>query len=260
VNEYDLGGAGVLVTRPVGQAAPLVQAIKEIGGAPCLFPGVEIVEVEKAKIVSFLSQIEAVDMLIFVSPTAVRVAMKPIAEMGDLLDRTKFAAVGRSTAIELKKNGVREIIVPSYGSGSDALLACAELKELEGQSVLVVRGEGGSEALASALRRRGAQVSFLECYRRMLPDACFADIEPLLREGRIAAWTATSGEILDNLFNFAGEHGALLQKTPLFVNHPRVARRAFSCDVKTIFVAEGGDAGLARGLAKWFCRLRPEMD
>ena len=256
MNEYDLGGAGVLITRPVGQATPLLRAIKEIGGVPHLFPGIEIVELDESEMVSLLSQTATAHMLIFVSPTAVRIAMKAIVRMGDLLGRVRVAAVGQSTAAELIKEGVREIIVPDIGSGNDALLACAELKNLTGRSVLLVRGEGGSDALAAALRQRGAQVSFLECYRRVLPEACFADIEALLRGGRIAAWTATSGEILDNLFNFAGERGKLLQTTPLFVNHSHVAVRGFSRDVKTIFVTSDGDTGLARGIAKWFCRPR----
>lgn len=253
MNDCDLGGAGVLVTRPASQAAPLAHAIEEIGGAPCLFPGVEIIEVARADILSVLTQIAAVNMLIFVSPTAVRFAIKPIAETGKLLGGARVAAVGQGTAAELKKNGVRGIIVPENGSGSEALADCAELKEMAGQSVLVVRGKGGSDALGTILRQRGAQVSFLECYRRILPDSRFAEIEPLLRDGRVAAWTATSGEILDNLFNIAGDYGDLLQKMPLFVNHPHVAWRGFSQGVKTIFVAAGGDAGLARGLAKWFC-------
>jgi uroporphyrinogen-III synthase len=257
VNDRDLGGAGVLVTRPVDQTAPLVRAIREIGGAPCLFPGVKIVEVEKAEVLSALSQPAAVDMLIFVSPTAVRVAMISIAGMVNLLDGVQIAAVGPSTTAELKNNGVHKIVAPDNGSGSEALAACEELQEMQGRSVLVVRGEGGSEALASILRQRGAQVSFLECYRRTLPDSRFAEIEPLLRDGRIAAWTATSGEILENLFTIAGDQCDLLQATPLFVNHPQVARRGFSCAVKTIFVASGGDAGLARGLEKWFCGRRP---
>jgi uroporphyrinogen-III synthase len=259
VNDCDLRGAGVLVTRPMIHAAPLAQAIEKIGGAPHLFPGVGIVNMDKTEVLSVLTRMAAVDMLIFVSPTAVRVAMQSTAEMGRLMDGARVAAVGQSTAAELRKYGVREIIVPSNGSGSDALVECGQLKEMAGQSVLVVRGEGGSETLATILKQRGAQVSFLECYRRVLPDSRFADIEPLLRDGRIAAWTATGGEILDNLFNIAGEHGDLLQNTPLFVNHPHVARRGFSRAVKTIFVAGGGDAGLVRGLAKWFCRLRPEM-
>jgi uroporphyrinogen-III synthase len=257
MNDCDLAGAGVLVTRPVNQSAPLVKAIEGIGGAPHLFPGVEIVELQEAEILSALGPIAAVDMLVFVSPTAARIAMNSIAEMRRLPGSVRVAAVGQGTAAELRNHGVRRIIVPAKGSGSEALLACAELQAIDGQSVVVVRGEGGSEALQSILRQRGAHVSALKCYRRILPDSQFGEIAPQLRDGRISAWTATSGEILDNLFNIAGDNGDLLRNLPLFVNHPHVARRGYSSAVKTIFVCAGGDAGLASGLAKWFCRLRP---
>ena len=260
MSKNKLSGTGVLVTRPVGQAMPLLEAIKDIGGAPHLFPGVEIVEKEGSEIASSLSRAASAQLLIFVSPTAARIAMKATARKRGLLDCMQVAAVGQSTADELIKHGVREIIVPDKGSGSEALLGCTQLKHVAGKSVLVVRGEGGSDLLATALRGRGAEVSFLECYRRVLPEGRFAEIEPLLRDGRIAAWTATSGEIVDNLFYFAGKHGDLLQKTPLFVNHSNVAARAFSRAVKTIFVAAGGDTGLARSVANWFSRFRPEMD
>lgn len=260
MNDCNLDGAGVLVTRPACQAASLAQAIVDIGGTPCLFPGVRIVDSEKAVISAALAQLAAVDVLIFVSPTAVRVAFESISERAGLLKGARVAAVGLSTAAELEKKGVREIIVPRVGSGGDALVACAEFNNVTGQSILVIRAAGGSETLATTLRRRGAQVSYLECYRRELPDSHFAEIEPQLRDGRIAVWTATSGEILDNLFNIAGEHGDLLRNMPLFVNHPHVAGRGFSRAVRTIFVAAGGDAGLAKGLATWFCKLRPDRD
>ena len=256
MNDCGLAGAGVLVTRPINQSASLVKAIEKIGGAPLVFPGVEIVELQKPEILSALGPMSVVDMLVFVSPTAVRIAMKSIADMRCLPGSVQVAAVGQSTAAELKKYGVREILVPEQGSGGDALLAGARLQAIDGQSVLLVSGEGGSDALASVLKQRGALVSVLKCYRRTLPDSHFEQIEPLLRDGRIAAWTATSGEILDNLFSIAGNRGDLLQNTPLFVNHSHVAGRGYSRAVKTIFVCAGGDAGLASGLAKWFCRRR----
>jgi uroporphyrinogen-III synthase len=260
VNDCDLAGAGVLVTRPVNQCAPLVKAIEETGGVAHLFPGVQIVEYQESEILSALAQAAVVDMLVVVSPTAARIAMKTIAGTRCLSGSVRVAAVGRSTAAELKECGMGKIIVPQKGSGSEALLACTELQAVDGQSVLIVQGETGSEALASVLSERGAQVSVLKCYRRVLPDSIFADIAPQLRDGRISAWTATSGEILENLFNIAGDHGDLLRNVPLFVNHPHVAGRGFARAVKTIFVCAGGDAGLASGIAKWFCRLRPEMD
>jgi uroporphyrinogen-III synthase len=200
-----------------------------------------------------------VDLAIFVSPTAVRLGVPPLIEKFGSLDGMRLAAVGRSTAVELEKFGLTDVIVPDSSSGGEALAGCPQLGRMANRTVLVVRGEGGNDALETILRERGATVSFLECYRRCLPAADFGAVEPLLRDGRIGAWMATSGEILDNLLHLAGENAALLRNTPLFVNHPKVAVRAFSQAVKVIFVTAGGDAGLSAGLGTWFCGPRASM-
>jgi len=259
VSGCDLRGMGVLVTRPVEQAASLAGAIRQMGGVPTVFSGVEIEALAPAGVASTLSQLAAVDLAIFVSPTAVRLGVPLLIERFGTLDRLRVAAVGQSTAAELEKLGLSEIIVPTSSSGVEALVDCPQLRRPAGWSVLVVRGESGNDALGTILRARGAHVSFLECYRRRPPVADFGAVAPLLRDGRIGAWMATSGEILDNLFRLAGEHAEFLRNMPLFVNHPHVAMRAFSQAVKVIFVTAGGDAGLSAGLGTWFCRLRASM-
>lgn len=255
----DLNGLGVMVTRPTGQEAPLAASIRRMGGKPILFPGVRIEPVDRTKLASVLSPLAVVDLAVFVSPTAVRLGMPTLIERYGTLDGVRIAAAGRSTAVELEKHGLTDVIVPDGPGGGEALAGCPQLKRMENRKVLVVRGEGGNEALETTLRTRGASVSFLECYRRRLPAADFAAVGPLLRDGRIGAWMATSGEILDNLLRLAGEQAALLRNTPLFVNHPRVAGRAFSQAVKVIFVTAGGDAGLSAGLGTWFCGPRASM-
>ena len=251
-----LDGVGVLVTRPAEQAALLAREIRQMGGVPTVFPGVEIEPLEPSSLVPTLRRVAGIDLVIFVSPTAVRLGLPLMIERFGPLDQLRVAAVGHSTAAELKKHGLRDIIVPDKSSGSEALAASAQLSQVAGWSVLVVRGEGGNDVLESILRGRGAQVSLLACYRRRLPDMTFSEVEPLWRDGRIGAWMATSGEILDNLFRLAGEQDDLLRNTPLFVNHPHVAMRGFSRAVKVIFVTAGGDKGFVAGLLTWFCRYQ----
>ncbi|UCH48011.1 MAG: uroporphyrinogen-III synthase [Betaproteobacteria bacterium] len=251
-----LAGVGVLVTRPAEQAQSLAGAIRQLGGVPTVFPGVEIEPLTATAGSSLPSRRAEIDLLVFVSPTAVRLGVPLLIEKYGSVDQLRVAAVGPSTAAALKDCGWSEIMIPSEASGSEALVDLAALRQVADWSVLVVRGEGGSDVLESILKSRGARVSFLECYRRRLPQTAFSSVEPLLRGGRIAAWMATSGEILDNLFLLAGEHGGLLRDTPLFVNHPHVAVRGFSQAVKVIFVTRGGDKGLAEGLATWFCGLQ----
>lgn len=252
----ELDGVGVLVTRPAEQAQPLARAIRQLGGMPTVFPGVEIEPLTSAADALPMGPQADFDLLVFVSPTSVRIGVPLLIEQYGSVDQFRFAAVGPSTAAALKECGLKNIIAPRDASGSEALAKVPELSKVAGWSVLVVRGDGGRDTLESILQARGAAVSFLECYRRRMPQVAFSKVEPLFRSGRIGAWMATSAEILDNLFVMAGEHGGLLRATPLFVNHPHVAARGFSQSVKVIFVTRGGDQGLAAGLSTWFCGLR----
>lgn len=249
----DLQGARVLVTRPLEQSARLVSALGEIGALAVVYPGVRIVEVESAIVQAQLARLGPIDVLVFVSPTAVRLGLAAIARRDRLPENVKVAAVGPGTAAELEISGMPNVIVPLSGSGGDALAACEALQELSGKSVLIIRGEGGRDALAATLRERGAHVSFLECYRRQTPECEFDEVASLLRDRKIIAWTVTSGEILDNVLRKAGKHGTLLRELPLFVSHPHIAVRGFSESVRSIFVAKCGDNGLVAGIASWFC-------
>lgn len=251
-----LAGVGVLVTRPDDQAQSLAAAIRCLGGMPTVFPGVEIEPLTLLAGMSLPGRPADIDLLVFVSPTAVRLGVPLLTDKYGSVDQLRVAAVGPSTAAALREYGWSEIISPIEASGSEALAEAPQLARVAGWTVLVVRGQGGSDTLESVLTSRGARVSFLECYRRRLPRATFSSVEPLFRSGDIGAWMATSGEILDNLFLLAGEHGGLLRDTPLFVNHPNVAVRGFSQAVKVIFVTAGGDDGLVEGLTTWFCGLR----
>jgi len=259
VTAGNLHGVGVLVTRPAEQAQSLAHDIRQCGGVPTIFPGVKIEPVTPGDLRSLPLRLADIDLMIFVSPTSVRLGVPALVRRYGPLTQTRVAAVGQSTAAELNKHGFKQIIAPTGASGALALAGCEQLNQVSGSTVLVVRGAGGSDLLETVLGDRGAAVSLFECYRRCRPDADFGDVEPLLRNGQIGAWMATSGEILDNLFSLAAEQGELLRATPLFVNHPHVAERAFSQSVKVIFVTAGGDKGIVGGLLTWFGRLRNSM-
>ena len=252
----NLDGVGVLVTRPAEQAQLLAREIRQYGGVPTIFPGIRIESVAPVESRFLPQRLADIDLVIFISPTSVRYGVPALVSRYGPLTQARVAAIGQSTAAELEKHGFTEIVAPSGASGALALGACNELKQISGWTVLIVRGEGGSDQLEMVLRDRGAVVAMFECYRRCPPDAPFGEIAPLLRNGQIGAWIATSGEILDNLFRLAEEHGEALRATPLFVNHAHVAARAFSQSVKVIFVTSGGDKGIVGGLLSWFGRLR----
>lgn len=253
-----LAGVGVLVTRPLHQSQRLAGLVRGLGGEPVVFPAMEIEPAAENLVAPVLGRLAQFDLAVFVSPNAARLGMVRIAQAGGLPRNLRVAALGPGTAAELKKSGVREIITPDGGFDSEALLAVLGPPDMAGRRVAVFRGHGGRELLGETLSRHGAEVEYVECYRRVQPGRDMVELLPLWSRGELRAVVATSAEIVTNLFGMAGEAGRpWLCRTPLFVPHPRVAGAAYTLGVQTVFVAGTGDEALASGLETWFGRLRP---
>src|SRR5688572_19374017 len=143
-----LAGRRILVTRPREQAAGLAALIREAGGEPILFPAIEIGDLaDLSAFDAIADRLEAFDLAIFISPTAVQRAL-------DLLQarrkgrpwpaRLQVAAIGRSTARELQRRGFPGVLAPAVEADSEALLALPALPALAnvaGRRVVVFRGQ-----------------------------------------------------------------------------------------------------------------------
>lgn len=235
----DLGGRGVLVTRPAGQAAGLCRLIEQAGGRAIAFPTIEILPpADPGPPRSLLSQ--AWDLLIFVSRNAVDHALT-LLPGGRLPEGSRLAAVGAATADALAAAGRAPDLVPHARFDSESLLGLPQLQDLSGERVLIVRGAGGRPLLGDTLTARGAEVAYAEVYRRVLPKADAADL--------VARWstdvklvTATSGEVLDNLIALVGAEGrGPLLATPLVVVSERTAEAARTLGFTGLEVAERAD-------------------
>ncbi len=253
-----LAGSAILVTRPAEQSERLARLIRDAGGEPILFPALQIEPLAETAMAPVLDHLTRFDLVVFVSPTAARVAMPYILKTGGLPTHAKVATVGPGTAAELKKSGVQTIISPQAGFDSEALICELSTMPLGGSRVLIVRGRGGREFLGESLRSRGATVEYLECYYRVKPDRDMRELLSLFGRDGLEACLATSSNIVENLFEMAGAAGrSWLCGMPFFVPHPRVAAAAFSRGVQFVFVAGYGDEALVAGLETWFARLRP---
>ena len=247
-----LAGRTVLVTRPAPQAAALAQAIETAGGAAFVFPALAIEAMPADALQAPLARLREADLAIFVSPSAAQFGMTAIRAGGGLSPATVVFAVGPGTARALAALGVGPVVTPD-GQDSEALLALPQLAEVAGKRVVIVRGAGGRPLLADTLAARGAEVRFLECYRRVLPRADAAPLLARWQAGGIDAVTVTSAETLHNLAALLGEAGApLLLHTPLFAPHEKIAAAARHFGVAHVIATAGGDAGLVDGLINWF--------
>jgi uroporphyrinogen-III synthase len=223
-----LNGLGVLVTRPEHQAGPLCQLIERHGGVAIRCPALVIREPHDwAPALAIFDRLNEYALVIFTSANAVDRAMPLIRERGSFPPRLEIAAIGKATAQALQRQGMTPDLQPEAGFTSEALLALPRLRQVAGQAIVIVRGEGGRELLAETLTARGARVVRAEVYRRERPTLDAAALLERWARGEIGAVAVTSAESLLNLFDMLGIDGQdYLCETPLIVVSARIQQTA----------------------------------
>jgi uroporphyrinogen-III synthase len=190
----------------------------------------------------------AVDWMIFISVNAVNFALT--GNNGKIREhclKAKVAAVGQATAKALQQAGIEVSLVPEQGFNSEALLSLLALQQLQCQRCVIVRGVGGRELLAETLRALGAQVDYLEVYRRQPFVGDLAGLIALLRRQALDVITLTSAEALQALTALLPTQPErdLLFACPLVVISDRLGLMASNLGFKSVTVSEGvGDSAV----------------
>lgn len=228
------------MTRAEHQADNLCRLIRQAGGRPIRFPALQIAgPAEPSRVRYLLAHIQRYDLAVFISPNAVDRGLRLLPQ--GLPETLQIAAVGRATAAALRAGGRPADLVPTGCYDSDALLALPEFSAVDGRRVIIFRGNGGRPLLGETLRQRGAEVDYVEIYRRLCPDV---DAGPLLSHWReqVHLVTVTSSGILDNLCKMLGGPGLeLLRNTPLLVISPRLQEQAGKIGCREVIVAQRAD-------------------
>jgi len=224
----ELSGLQTLVTRPALQAESLADALRNAGAIPVLFPTLEITPVSNQKqLIDHLGASAPFDWLIFTSTNAVRYGLPLLIQSKFDINQTQVAAVGEATAASLHDADVVVTAAPKATFNSEALAELPEFQNATGLRVLIVRGVGGREWLRDTLVVRGAEVEYLECYRRICPKSDPQPIVQRCRSGALHVVTSTSNEGLVNLLSMLGEDQCITQ-LPLLVIGGRQAAYAES--------------------------------
>jgi uroporphyrinogen-III synthase len=235
---------GILVTRPEPQADGLCAALEAVGFTAFRLPAIAIAPNPEPVAIDA----QDYDLVIYVSRNAVT---QGLPRLQNLHPGLRHAAVGKGTAAELAKVGISEVLIPETSWDSEGLLARAELAQMTGQRVLILRGDGGRGLLAQTLRERGAEVDFIEVYRRVLPEIDPAGI--LERWAEIDLVLATSNALLDHLLQLLGPeaHGYLKDKTLLLVSKRGLVHAQALGYTKLIEATGASDAELIAALRQW---------
>jgi len=225
VNDGGLKGFGVLVTRPEHQAEELAAAIEDAGGEAIRFPVIAIEPQEAAYVKRCLETLPSADITIFISTNAVIYGLPHLDG-----EQTSVAAIGPTTKSAIEAAGRQVDIFPSRGFDSEHLLAEAELQDVSGKSIRIIRGDGGRELLADTLRERGATVDYLPVYRRTTraySPNLLAGLEHRWRDGQVHAVITMSVDSLNKLIDILPPGGReLLATTPLVTPSVRVMQTA----------------------------------
>jgi len=251
-----LQGRRIVVTRPSGQSEGLAALVREAGGEALSIPAIEIRPLEDtAPFLELAARLASFDLAIFVSRNAVEGALDLIAKSGLAWPaKLRVATVGQGSRSALQARGFARVIAPSAQSDSEALLALPELARVRGWRVVIFRGDAGRALLGAELERRGAEVVYAACYRRVRPSS----------EGLARAWaagvdavTVSSGEGLANFLGMLGPQAvARLGRLPVFVPHPRVAEEARRSGVENAVLGGPGNAEMAAALVAYFGAAR----
>lgn len=146
--------------RPQGQHRPLRDAVTRAGGRLLAMSPLRIVALEGSDARGHLHEALAATQCIFTSPNAVAAAsrLQPLAT-------ARALAVGSGTAAALHRHGIDEVLAPRR-MDSEGLLELAEVRDIAGQRIGLVSGEGGRGVIERTLRERGAEAVRADVYRR----------------------------------------------------------------------------------------------
>ena len=230
-----LTGRTILITRPLGREGNLRGLIEQAGGSVLHYPVFKIQTPSDIEVESFArirDQLHSFSMAIFISATAVEQSQIYFPVLPEHLT---IVSIGSKTTQALDMHNIQTDIEATEHN-TESLLQSPQLQapKVQGQRILIFRGEGGRALLGDTLVRRGAQVRYVETYHRKIPP-----LPPLTEQqiNTLDAVTISSNEGLDNLVTLM-EDPSLLIDVPIIVPGERAASLAKQHGFKVIVTAE----------------------
>lgn len=188
----------IIVTRPNPDGCELVNKLTEIGIPAQHMPLFNIVPLNNATLLqTHLNSLLENDFVIAVSPQVI-LSLQRIANPIYFPKQVNYVAIGHKTA-KLLRNLITMPVIYPFQENSEGLLTLPVFNSVKQKRILILRGNQGLELLGDNLVKRGARVSYIECYKRL-------PIQKILMDPR--AWppktviTLTNSESLEALNHF----------------------------------------------------------
>ncbi|MDC9596926.1 uroporphyrinogen-III synthase [Xenorhabdus anantnagensis] len=235
----------ILITRPAPAGEELVKRLRDIGKSAFSAPLIEIHPGAGLPLLSQkLQRLSAGDLVFLLSKNAVHYANKQLTQEGQLWpDQLSYYGIGKSTSLMFHQYTGLEILCPEQGETSEDLLQLSTLQKMSNKKILLLRGNGGREIIASTLRIRRGEVDYCECYSRQPVKYDAADFSRHWQQCDIKTIVVTSGEMLQLLYNLVthSDGKAWLLGCDLIVVSERLANIAQTLGWQAIKVAKSAD-------------------
>lgn len=169
-----LQGRRLVVTRSQGQASELSSMLEKLGAEVIGLPLISISRnIEPQTAEDVFSEIASYDWLVFSSPNGVRYFFEAFFEKFEdirSLGFLRIAAVGKSTAKEIKKFFVTTDLIPEEANAESLAEALVATDSLDSAKILVVAGNLGRDVLLDKLEEARAIVDRFEVYKTEQTD------------------------------------------------------------------------------------------
>ena len=194
-----LQGNRIVVTRSQGQASELSRKL-ELAGAEVI--GLPLINIERnidaETMKDVFDEIASYDWLVFSSPNGVRYFFEGFFETFEdirSLGFIRIAAVGASTAKEIKKYFVSVDLIPEEANAESLADKLIATDSLDSSKVLVVAGNLGRDVLIDKMEEARAIVDRFEVYKTTPTDLSDHPGAKLFRENGADAiiFTSSSG-------------------------------------------------------------------
>lgn len=247
----------VFATHPLPRVHEVCAGLRARGLQAWPLPAFALEPVDAHRLAAVAAGLDAYRWLVMVSPTAVDVFATALGGRG-LPPDCRVALIGRGSLDALEARGIRPgqpVLLPAGRADAATLLADPALQAVRGSRVLLVRGEQGSEAIASTLRAREALVDETIAYRRGpagWPSASVLALEQGCATRASAAFAFTVSDAADSVAQALAARSAALwqwaRRQRALAVHPRIVARCIQAGWLDARPVEPGTAALAAAL------------
>jgi uroporphyrinogen-III synthase len=259
-NSKPLARKRVVITRALEQSQSLVDALREAGAEPVLFPLVAFAPTDNlVELDACLKNSARFDWVFFTSQNALRAVQQRCAAMdlpvAKVFSGVKIAAVGPATAEAVAAAGLAVDFISRIHTG--VALAEELSAEEKRKRVLLPRSDRANPDLIEVLNLHGWQVTPVVAYKTVSPDADSSVVQESLLRGDADAILFFSPSAVHHLHDLLGlQRFRDLSRQSIFVAIGPVSESALKAEgiERVLQAADSSVSAAVSTLSDYFAR------